>query len=339
MLRTLLLEPYKIQQTNAPVPVPKEGEVLIRLTMVGICGSDIHMFKNGQRVKGPITIGHEGIGVIEKIGDGVLSKRVNERVAIEPNIPCFDCPECWRGRGNICRNKRIVGVNEPGCFAEYISLPEGFVHQLPETISENDAVVIEPTAVALSALNRSKARPGDTIAVIGLGTIGMLLTHIALSLGYKVLFADLVESKINKAIEMGAIFIKGGNSLKVTAEIYESVFKNEDVAVLFECAGSDISATLAIKSAPRGVDIMLLGMSEEAAAFNPWLLLRQGNNIIPSLVYDHPFDFKRCIRLISSGKIQPGFIVSKCYPLEETQQALEASLTKTDSKIVIKIAD
>ena len=339
MLQTFLLAHHNIQMGNAPVPAPKKGEVLIRLTMVGICGSDIHMFKHGHRVTGPLTIGHEGIGIIEKIGEGVSPKRIGERIVIEPNIQCFNCPECWKGRGNVCRNKRIIGVLETGCFAEYIALPGEFAHPLPDSVSDVDAVAIEPATVALAALNRSKAKPGDTIAVIGLGAIGMLLTHIGLSLGYKVLVTELVESKIKKAVEMGAVFVKGGKTIKETAEIYETVFQNEEVHSVFECAGSEKSASLAIESAPRGVDIVLLGLSEEPASFNPRYFSRKGHNIIPSLIYNYPFDFRRCIRLVETGIIHPGMIVSKYFPLADLEKALIVAEKGEESKIVINISN
>lgn len=339
MLQTYLIEPYHIQFSKSPIPEPKEGEVLIRLTMVGVCGSDIHMFKNGHRVKGPLTIGHEGIGVIEKVGKGITPKRKGERVVIEPNVPCLNCPDCWTGNVNVCRNKRIIGVNEPGCFTEYICLPGHIVHSLPDTISETDAVAIEPTTVSLAAINRSKAKPGDTIAVIGLGAIGMLLTHIALSLGYKVLVSELIESKINKAVKMGATFVKGGDTIEETAGIFESVFEEEGVVAVFECAGSENTAALAIKAAPRSKDVILLGLSEAGATFNPRLISRKGNRIIPSLIYDHPYDFKRCIRLIENGIISPGFIVSKYFPLHQLKDALIEAQKGNESKIVIRIPE
>jgi threonine dehydrogenase-like Zn-dependent dehydrogenase len=287
-------------------------------------------------VEGPLTIGHEGIGIIEKVGEGVSLKRIGERVVIEPNIPCSNCQECRRGRGNICRDKRIIGVRENGCFTEYLTLPGEFVHTISEKITDINAVAIEPATVALAALNRSNAKPGDTIAVIGLGAIGLLLTHIALSLGYRVLVTELMEPKIRKAVGMGAEFVRGGNNTEETVEKLESVFREEEVVALFECAGSEISATIAIAAAPRGVDIILLGLSEAGAVFNPRLISRKGNNILPSLIYDHPFDFKRCIRLIECGLIKPGFIVSRFYSLKNLHEALTEAVKGEESKIVIK---
>ncbi len=338
MLQTLLTEPFTIHLGDSPVPEPRIGEVLIRLTMTGICGSDVHMFKKGNTEEGPLTIGHEGIGIIEKVGEGISSGRVGERVVIEPNIPCSNCPECRSGRGNTCRNKRIIGVREHGCFAEYIAIPDAFAHSIPENIHDIDAVVIEPAAIALAALNRSKAKPGDTIAVIGLGSIGLLLTHIALSLGYKVLVSELTESKIKVATYMGATLIHEGKSREETGEVLERVFEEEEIVTLFECAGSEKSVTMAIEASPRGCEVILLGMADSGAIFSPRLISRKGNNIIPSLVYDHPYDFKRCIRLIDYGIIKPGFIVSGFYALENLQEALAEAVTGNEIKIVISIS-
>lgn len=335
MLQSFLTEPGKITFTEAELPVPGQGEVLIRMEMVGICGSDIQMFKHGHQLDFPLTIGHEGVGRIEAVGSGIPEDRVGERVAVEPNISCSHCPECRKGRGNICRNKRIIGVNETGCFAEYLALPADFAHRLPETIAEDDAATIEPAAVALAALKRSGANPDDAIAVIGLGTIGMLLTHVARSLGYRVLVTEPIQSKMEKAKAMGAEPLAGGNSGEETAGQLEAAYENAGVTVLFECAGTADSTTLAIRSAPRGASIVLLGLSKSESSFTSFSLSRKGNSIIPSLIYDHPDDFQQCIQLVGKGLISPGIVVARHYPLKDLQAALEIAAKGESGKIVI----
>jgi L-iditol 2-dehydrogenase len=330
MLQSLLTEPLHIKLTTSMVPRPGENDVLIRLHMVGVCGSDVHMFKNGHSFDGPLTIGHEGLGVIVNVGSGINEERVGERVVIEPNIPCLHCPECRKGKGNICRNKRKIGVSEHGCFAEYVAVPGEFAHRLHDSIADQDAVVIEPMVVALSALKRSNIKPGETIAVIGLGAIGMLLTHAARTFGYRVLVTDLVDSKIKMAVEMGAESISGD---------LETAYQKAEVAAVFECAGSGKSATLAIQSAPRGADVIVLGLSEDPASFSPRLLSQKGNSIIPSLIYDHPVDFQRCIYLVEKGIIKPGFVVTRYYSLEELPEALKEAQKGEEGKIVIRMSD
>jgi threonine dehydrogenase-like Zn-dependent dehydrogenase len=338
MQQSFLIEPGKIRFEQTDPPVPREHEVLIRMQMVGICGSDLNMFKNGHRTDGPLTIGHEGVGRIEAVGKEIPAERVGERVVIEPNIPCGHCPECYRGRGNICRNKRIVGVNETGCFAEYLALPGDFAHPLPASISDADAVTIEPAAVALAALNRSDSRPGDTIAVIGLGTIGMLIAHVALSMGYRVLVSEPISSKVEKATAMGAERIEAPGPGDASEMFMEKAFQEAEVAVVYECAGTADSATLAVECAPRGAEVVLLGLTYDESRFKSYSLSRKGNVILPSLIYDHPADFRRCIRLVSKGLITPGIVVSGHYSLEELQLALEEARKAEAGKIVVNIS-
>ncbi|MGW8315256.1 MAG: zinc-dependent alcohol dehydrogenase [Bacteroidales bacterium] len=339
MLRSLLSGPGKIEMTTSDNPVPLKGEVLIRLRMVGICGSDVHLFKNGPPTDGPLTTGHEGIGVITATGKGVPEGRVGERVVIEPNIPCARCPECRRGRGNICRNKRKIGVSEDGCFAEYVTVPGGFAHTLPDAIADIDAVAIEPAVVAFSAIKRARIMPGDTIAVIGLGAIGMLLTHTALSFGYRVLVSEVVESKIRMAEKMGAEIVHLDVASADQGASLEKKYEEAGVAAVFECAGSGKSATLAIQAAPRGADVIVLGLSEGPASFSPRTISQKGNSIIPSLIYDHPADFQRTIALVEKGIIQPGFVVTRSYPLAALEEALKEAQKGEETKIVVRVSE
>lgn len=339
MIKSLLPEPFKIDFIQTEMPLPGENEVLIRMIQAGICGSDVHMYKHGHQFGAPLTMGHEGIGIIAGTGKDVNSGRTGERVIIEPNIPCLHCPECRKGRGNICRNKRKIGVSEHGCFAEYAVVPADFAHKLPDTITDRDAVAIEPAVVALAALKRSDAKPGDTIAVIGLGAIGMLLTHAALAFGYRVVVSDIVDEKVKMATDMGAIAVPGSIKAMEDPGSLENLFREAEVSAVFECAGTGKTASLAIKAAPRGADVILLGLSEDPASFSPRLLSQKGNNIIPSLIYDHPVDFQKCISLIEKGFLKPGIVVSRYFRFQELQEALKAASLGREGKIVVTISE
>ncbi len=334
MIQSFLIEPLHFDFRQTHLPEPGKGEVLIRLTQVGVCGSDVRLFKNGPDLSESMTIGHEGIGIIESVGENVDPGRVGERVVIEPNIPCLECRECKNGMVSICRNKRIIGVKEPGCFAEYIALPGEFAHLLPDNISDVDAVAIEPATVGYAALKRSRAKAGDTIAVLGLGAIGMLLTHIALKMGYRVLVSEINPEKVGKAVEMGAVRLNARDEHEL-----EKAWDEEGVVSVFECAGTAKTATHTIAAAPRGAEVVLLGLSSKNAEFNPLLLSRKGNTILPSLIYDHPIHFQECIDMVSQGIIQPGMIVSKYYPLNELEDALNDATKGIENKIVIRIAE
>jgi L-iditol 2-dehydrogenase len=352
MKGAILIKPNFIQVKQTLIPEPKAGEVRIKLKMIGICGSDVHLFLGHRLLEKPTIIGHEGLGYIDKLGAGVLNRNIGERVVIEPNIPCCHCKYCRSGRGNICINKRVIGVNEVGCFAEYICLPEAFCWGIADTISDADAVTIEPTAVGYSALFASKAQSGDTIAVIGLGAIGLLLTHLALALGYKVLVTELNENKLKMATDLGAIATNNLQNIKKSEKngqntegspaeeqsaILAKIWEENDVVAVFECAGSAYTASLVTAAAPRGSEIVLVGLSGSLATFKPLKIAREGITIVPSIIYDHPFDFKRTIQLIESKIIRPSFIISRYMDLNDIQSALEIAAKGDDSKIVITV--
>lgn len=337
MKAAFLQSPTYIQFQDIPIPEPGVGEVRVKLKRIGICGSDVHLFLGHRLLDNPNIIGHEGLGHIDKIGPGVLGRDVGERVVIEPNIPCRQCRHCWAGKGNICTNKRILGLNEPGCFAEYVVLPADFCWAVPDTISDDDAVTVEPMAVALHALLASSAKPGDTIAIIGLGAIGLLLTHLALSLGYKVFVTEISPAKVRMAEELGAVALcPPGNLEAQSAALAEAWLENE-VCAVFECAGAAATASLATAAAPRGSEIVLVGLSGHAATFRPLKIAREGIHIVPSIIYDHPFDFKRTLQLMASRVIRPEFIISRKIALDDLQSALEVAAKGEDSKILITV--
>jgi L-iditol 2-dehydrogenase len=337
MKAAFLLKPKVIQLQNVANPEPAAGEVRIKLKMIGVCGSDVHLFQGHRLLDKPNIIGHEGLGYIDKVGVGVSESRIGERVVMEPNIPCRNCQYCHSGRGNICINKRIVGVNEVGCFAEYIAIPSAFAWKVPDSVSDADAVTIEPTAVGVHGLLKSKAQPGDTIAVIGLGAIGLLLTHVALSLGYKVLVTEINQSKVKLATSWGAVNAAPLGNVQYQIDVLTNLWMEQDVCAIFECAGTAVTASIATAAAPRGSEIVLIGLSGSDATFKPFKIAREGIAIVPSMIYDHPFDFKRTIQLIASKVIQPGMIISQYMNLDNLQVALETASIGNDSKIIINI--
>lgn len=142
---------------------------------------------------------------MDVVGEGVTHLAAGDRVVIEPNYPCMSCEFCLQGRDNICPNKRIIGVLEQESFADYAVAPEAFAWKVPDTVPDDNAVVIEPTAVVLHAIFPSSARPGDSIAVMGLGVIGILTTHLAVELGYRVVANDPIAEKASFAESLGAI--------------------------------------------------------------------------------------------------------------------------------------
>jgi len=256
-------------------------------------------------------------------------------VVIEPNFPCLECEYCKRGQGNICPKKRIFGIREPGCFAQYTIVPAEFVWKVPDGIPDDDALMIEPSAVALHALQMSSAKPGMTVAVVGLGAIGLLVARFALGLGYKVLVHDRIVRKVDLPVSWGAVAANDGAPDASAAEL-NAIFTEANVRAVIEATGSGKGTLLAIESAPRGSDVVLVGLSQEPIPIVPSALTRNGTQIYTSMIYDHPGDFRQVIDLIAGGEIQPSRIISSRTNLEGLPQTFERLMTQEmETKVVI----
>ena len=326
MKSALLLAPEKIEIREIDAPKLSENEVMMQPIRVGICGSDVSFYL-GHRTPPylPFTIGHEFVGRVVEVASGVTKLAVGQRVIVEPNYTCGNCKFCREGRGNICPNKKSMGVSVPGCFAEYTIAPAEFTWPVPDTISDADAATIEPLTVSLHALRSSGAQLGDTVAVLGCGVVGLLLIHVAVAQGVRVLAHDKYAEKLLMAAQLGAKACADDDTAKL--------WLSENVSTVFECAGATSTVELALSAAPRGSQVILLGLSTSPASFVPLRVVREGIRIEPSLIYDHPADFASSINLVASKILQPSKIVTETIPFDSIGRALQIASTGKSGKI------
>lgn len=326
----LLTAPEKIEISEVAVPRLGPDEVMIRPSIAGVCGTDISFFLGHRVVPYPFVLGHELVGTVIELGANVTKLRVGQRIIVEPNYPCGSCPLCRSGRGAVCAGKRSMGVNIPGCFAAQTAAPAEFVWPVPDSISDQDAATIEPLAVSVHGLLQSGVKAGDTVAVLGCGVVGLLLTHAAAASGVKVIAHDRVAEKLAMARELGAA------SASEVKDV-EALWQNENVCTVFECAGASATAELALKFAPRGAQVILLGLASTPVSFLPMKLVREGINLRTSMIYDHPADFKYVIDLVAGGSLNPARIVTHTYKLENLGEALRFGGTGQAGKIHINV--
>ncbi len=313
-------------ETIAPHPGP--GEVLIRPILTAICGSDASFF-GGHRIppQYPIVLGHEVVGKVIEIGEGVTKVTLGQRVIVEPNYPCGDCIFCKTGRGNICPNKKSLGVTIPGCFAEQFIAPAEFSWVIPDSIPNEDAVCIEPLTVSLHALWQSGVQLGDTIAVVGCGSTGLLLIQAAISQGVRVFAHDKVQNKLEMAHRFGSEI----SQIQDLARLWQV----EGVTTIFECAGASATVELALKAAPRGSKIILLGLSNSPASFEPLRFVREGLTVSGSIIYHHPIDFAKAIGLVENNVLSPKSIVSQTFRFDKIQEAMQIASTGETGKVLL----
>ncbi len=329
MRATLLIAPEQLQIGNVTDPTVGPEEVLIHPTRVGVCGSDVSFFVGHRVAPYPFILGHELVGRVVAVGARVTRVAVGQRVIVEPNYPCGKCAFCRTGRGAICPDKVIMGMTVPGCLADYALAPEEFVWAIPDGISDVDAATIEPLAVSLHAFTRSGARMGDSIAVIGCGATGLLLIQAAIAQGLRVMAHDQIPAKLDMARRFGAVVPEQGDPAKQ--------WQDAGVTTVFECAGAAPTVELALRAAPRGSLVVLVGLASSPASFVPLRLVREGIQVAGSMIYDHPGDFSRSIALVAGGTLKPSSIVTDTFPLDQAGEALKLARTGRSGKIHIEM--
>jgi 2-desacetyl-2-hydroxyethyl bacteriochlorophyllide A dehydrogenase len=328
--------PHVVRVDEVPRPAPEPGDVLVRIDRVGVCGSDVHLFQGHRSVPYPIIMGHEGLGRIEAVGLGVSADRVGHRVVVEPNVACGACAWCRRGRGAICPNKRSLGVNVPGAFADYLTLPATHAWTVPDALSWQDAVLIEPLAVAVHAVAVSGLIPGDAALVLGCGTIGLVLTRLLATMRIGAYAIDLDERRVDAARRAGALET-AVMERETASALAQQAYAKATWPVIFECSGTASGAAWCLEAVPRGGTVVLLGLATEPVSLQPLRVVREGVVITGSIIYDHPDDFRRAIALVRGG-LRIGDLVEREFPMDEVEAALRAAGGALAGKAVVRVA-
>ena len=307
-------------------PIPKEHEVLVKIKAAGICGSDIHKMQNEWKYELPMVMGHEFSGVIESIGSKVKRILIGDRVVVAPLIPCHECVYCESGKYQLCEDYTMIGSHRYGGFEEYVTVPEENVINIGESISFEEAAMIEPLAVAAHGVMGLDPKIGDMVAVFGLGTIGILTVQwLRLTGVKKIIGIDIDSNKIN--------------SLEESLE--ERIFKLTDdlgVDIAIECAGSKITEEQCLLITKKGGKIGYQGI-----AYSDVLLHQRAfENIFRREYtingfwnsYSAPFPGKEWIhsaKFIEQGKIKLKELISHRYELAEIQKAFDLTVNREES--------
>jgi len=236
---------HNLKIEKKEIPKPRQGEVLVKIAANGICGSDIHFFKDGRLgnfiVTEPYIPGHEASGVIAAAGEGVKRFSEGDRVVIEPGFACGRCEFCRSGKYNLCPN--VVFLSAPpinGTFCDYVAVQESFVFPIPESLSLADAAMAEPVAVAVHAMNRARMKPGCTGIIVGAGPIGLLtLQAFKAAGGGRAICIDIIEKRLSIAKQLGAdeICLPGDTPLQNIGDIvFETAGSAKATAQLFDMA-------------------------------------------------------------------------------------------------------
>jgi len=321
-----------LEVIERPAPEAASGAVLVRPKVVGICGSDLHIFRGHfNRVVGQ-SPGHEIAGVIEG-GEGFEPGTL---VAVEPTLPCGQCPACLRGQSPVCRKLRLMGISAPGGMQELLAVPAANVHPLPDGVGCDIGALAEPLAVCVRALNRAEVPTGARVAVVGSGTIGLLTTLLASQLASEVAVTARHAHQADLVRRMGAAHVFEPGS----AEFLEWSRRNP-VDVVFETVGGAAQTLAEAVNAVRpGGTVLALGVFTGDVQVPARKLVNQEVRLTGSLVYgftgNQP-EFAAAVSLLGRFEPQLAALKTASYPLDRANDAFEHALDKARGAVKVSV--
>ncbi len=333
----------KMGFTQRPIPTPKEDEVLVKLEYVGICGSDMHYYETGAIgdlvVEPPFVLGHEPGGTVVEVGSKVTHLKVGDRVALEPGKTCGHCRYCREGKYNLCPD--VVFFATPpvdGVFQEYVAHQADLCFKLPDNVSTLEGALIEPLAVGFHAAIQGDAHLGQKAVVMGAGCIGLVSLMALKARGVQEVYVvDVMDKRLDKALELGATAVINGKKEDVVVRLNELTGgMGTDLAI--DTAGSEFTVRQAIMAAAKGSTIVLVGYSRTGEMNMPTDFILNKELTLKS-VFRYRHIYPIAIEAVASGKVNLKGIVSNIFPLSDIQNAMDESIrNKADIvKSVIKI--
>jgi L-iditol 2-dehydrogenase len=333
----------EIRETPRPEISDPQG-VLLRVGVVGVCGSDVHYYTTGRIgslvVKYPEWTGHECAGSVVAVGDQVKKLRVGQRVAVDPLITCGHCDQCLAGREHTCRNQNFLACpgQGPGALAEYLVMPERSCYAIPDGMTMVQAAAVEPLSIGVYAQRLAQTQPGAKIAILGSGPIGLcVLLASRAACDCTVYATDLLDERLEVARRCGATWTGNPKQIDVVRAIRE--LEPLGVDFVFECAGQQETLDQAIEILKPGGTVLMIGIPEvDRVNFSIHTLRRK--EIRLQSVRRQNQCMAPAIELVSKGAINLDQIVTHHFPLAETKQAFDLVADYRDGvvKAIVHVA-
>jgi threonine dehydrogenase-like Zn-dependent dehydrogenase len=336
MRRIVTMGPRQVEVREDAQPVAGPGEVVIGVEVVGLCGSDLHFYLGDYPyVNYPRTQGHEFVGLVEALGEGVSGLTVGQRVAVEPLIPCGSCFPCRRGRRNCCTRMKTIGVQVDGGLAEHIALPAANLFPTGD-LPADVAVLSEPLSIAEHAVARSRLQPGDQVVVFGAGPVGQAILVAARDRGARVMAVDPLPSRLELATAFGAESVVSARDADPEAAI--AAWTDQDgPACVFEASGVPAVLEQAVRAVAASGTIVVVGLSTKPAAIPLISFTRKELDVLGSR--NNLGVFARAVETVQRHAPGIGRLVTHRYPLEAAGEALDmlAEHPEETGKVVVEV--
>jgi len=305
-----------VARTDDPIAAP--GEVVVAVAACGVCGTDRHIVEGTYPAQYPIVLGHEFAGTISTVGAGVERFASGDRVAVDPNIADGVCPACKRGEVNLCENLSAIGVTRAGGMAPFVAVPAGQLHGIPDHLTLADAAFAEPLSCIIHGLDRVKAPPGATVAILGAGSIGLLTQQAVRAFAASVIVSEPNAARRELAETLGADEV-------YTPEMIEHDSHTEEYDLVIDCTGSPSALLTAIRLARRGAEVLVFGVSPEGAKVQvePYELYRKELRLVTSNL--NPLTMDKAIAMLADRSVKVKGVVSHTVSLDDLPQLLLAA--------------
>ncbi len=321
------LGPKTIKLTHLDKPKIKKDEILMKTKSVGICGTDLHIYRGGMKeLPTPLVPGHEFSGVVEEVGSQVEGFKKGDRITAEHVIPCGECMFCEIGKPNLCDAVEVIGLHRPGALAEYVAIPAELVYQVPNQLDFEEAAMVEPLSIGMYVINETDNLLDKRVAVIGQGPIGMLLSQLLKVAGAYVAGFDVLKFRLDFVQKHKWVdeAVDSQDSYKIKKSL-----NNFDKS--FEVVGREETAEMAIDITRRDGDIYLLGVFEKPAKLDLMQVVKKELNVFGS--WTCAFSFNDSIDLLAKGKIDVKSLITHRYSIDEVEKAFRESNEYSQQRI------
>lgn len=325
--------PRDLRVETAPAPEPRPGEVQVRVGLAGLCGTDYRIWTGDRPVRYPRVLGHELVGRVEGMGEGVGGFRPGDRVAIEPNYSCGACPLCREGNRNLCLSRTAIGIDVDGGFAESVRVPARCCWPAPAGVADEDLLMTEPLAVVVRAVARGAVGPDACAAVVGAGTLGLLALQVLRGRGARVLVVSRSSRRFALARELGAAATHAltDGALEAAARAFSG---REGVDVVVETAGTADAVTDALSLVRPGGRVVLTGLPHEPTPVAFFSIVRREVTVTGSMIYQD--EFAEAMRLVAAGIVRTRPLVTHEFGLDAIGSAFAAHRQPDSIKVAIR---
>lgn len=324
-------KPFEIDIVDLEKPVIEtKKEVLIKVKASGICGSDVHIYHGTNAVATyPRVLGHEIVGEVEEIGSGVTKFKKGDRVIIDQVMNCGKCYACKIGRGNVCKDLKVRGVHVHGGYREYITADESSLYHIPEKLSYEEAIMIEPATISVQCLSRAQLTKDDTVLILGAGALGSSILKVARLSGAKLIVADIFEEKLEEARKLGAhhtVNMKAEDPLKEIRDITDGY--GPTVSIDAACTKETLPFLLEVTG--NAGRVITMGFSEDLSPITQLKITAKELDVRGSRLQNKKF--QEVIDLVNEGKIDFEGSVSHSFNYNDVKDAL-ALIEKGDPSV------